>query len=598
MFVIDVIGPVGPEHVRLALQPADEAVLAAVGVDLDVGQDRVAEAVAEAGDAVRGALLLDRGRQIRVGALDGQAGLGRAGVGLVAGLHLRDVGGDVQLRIGGDVVADAGVAVDPLQSRLQRRARSDVARLVAADAEADVAADDVAACGLRRHAVRAILEWEGVAVDVERGALQRTAADQAVARVLIGLAVIAVQELRRRPIAIAGVDQRRSAIPVAAARQVFAEEARADALVLGIFAAEDHVELVVGERLADRELRQHLAVVTIGRDAGLEVALETGETGVGDEVDDAAHRVRAVGGRRAAGDDVDALDQQLRELADIGHAGHVRADDALAVEQGERTDRAEAAQRQRAQALLAARRAERPRRRAGRPLQRGQLDDSVEDVRLGVLEDLVLADHGRRGRGVEAVRGDARAGDDDVPITLRLGRIGGAVGRRGRFHRLVRRGGIGRARRVGHTLLCRRGRCEGRCREQRARQDDQAGSVTEFTLGEGAWCRRAVHHPSPGGRGRPPVSSRLFPVSCVHLVEQDGRGIYDQSLCDHCPLILIKALRRRAHGGSGRTASPCPARRTPVAAAGRARRSARARGHRRRRRRLGRSRHRPARRSR
>ena len=80
--------------------------------------------------------------------------------------------------------------------------------------------------------------------------------------------------------------------------------------------------------------------------------LEAFEALVGDEVDDTADRIGAVRGRCAARHDVHPLDQQLRELADVGNTGHVRADHALAVEQRQRADRPEAVQREGAQALL------------------------------------------------------------------------------------------------------------------------------------------------------------------------------------------------------------------------------------------------------
>jgi hypothetical protein len=91
------------------------------------------------------------------------------------------------------------------------------------------------------------------------------------------------------------------------------------------------VQAVVHEALAPGGLqRAALVVVVLGLAAG-HVGLEAVEFLVGDEVDHAADRIRTVGRRGAAGDHVDALDQQLRELADVGHAGDVGADHALAV---------------------------------------------------------------------------------------------------------------------------------------------------------------------------------------------------------------------------------------------------------------------------
>ncbi len=89
---------------------------------------------------------------------------------------------------------------------------------------------------------------------------------------------------------------------------------------------------------------QILPIVAVGADAALGLRLEALESFVGDEVDDAAHGVGPIRGRCAARYDIDAVHQQLRELADIGNAGHVRSYDALPVEQRQRADGSEAVQ--------------------------------------------------------------------------------------------------------------------------------------------------------------------------------------------------------------------------------------------------------------
>jgi hypothetical protein len=381
-----------------------------------LGQQRVAGAEGELVMPLVGAGGRDRRRQVRVGALHRQAGRGPARVGLVGGFDAGDVQRAVDLVVVIDVVGDAAIAVHPRDFGLQRGADADIARQVAADAEAAVrvAVADRAVGGLGRHAVGAVLELERIAVLVEGGALQRAGADQAVLGVLIGLGVLAIEILRRAVVGDAAIDQRRGGVPVAAARRVLAEAAGGHALLLVVLGADLDVQAVVQEGLAAGDLQQELLVVAVGRDARRDIGLEAFEALVGDEVDDAADRVGAVGGRRAAGHHVDALDQQLREQADVGNARDVGRNHALAVQQGQGPDGAQAAQRERAQALLAARGAERAGGRARRALQGRQLRDGREDVRLGVALQVGLAQGlGRRGRG-EAAGPDPRAGDDDL----------------------------------------------------------------------------------------------------------------------------------------------------------------------------------------
>ena len=103
---------------------------------------------------------------------------------------------------------------------------------------------------------------------------------------------------------------------------------------------------------------QELTVITVGGDTTLDDSFDALEALVSDEVDHTADCIRTVGGRCTAGDHVHALDQQLRKLADVRNSRDIRAHHPLAIQQCERADRPEAAQRKGAQALLAARRAE------------------------------------------------------------------------------------------------------------------------------------------------------------------------------------------------------------------------------------------------
>ena len=426
MLIIGVIIPVGAGRAELALGAGDEAILLAIGIDLRIGEGGVGRTEAEGGDAGRGALVAHRLGQIGVGALDGQVGAAIAGAGLVVGLHLRDIDRDIGFVVVGEIIADPAIAIDALQRGFERGARAGCARQVAALAEAVAAIAVGDRAGTGRRAVRAIVELIGIAILVEGDALQRAIVDQAVAGILIGLGIIAVIILRQAIVGLAGVHQRGGAIPVAAAGQIGAEVAGAHAAFMVIFAADDDMKAIIHEGFAIGGLDQRGFVIAIFGDAAQDIALEAFEMGVGDEVDDAADRVRAVGGRRAAGDDVDALHQQLRKHGNVGHAGDIGADDALAVEQGQGADRAQAAQREGTEALLAAGGGEGAGGGAGRALERGQLGDGVEDVGLGVVGDLLLTDDGGGRRRIEAAGGDARSGDDDVGALCgrRIARLG------------------------------------------------------------------------------------------------------------------------------------------------------------------------------
>ena len=429
MLIIGVIVPIRAAQAELPLQPANEPILLAVGIDLRVGQLRVGGPEIEAGDAGRCALVADRLRQEGIVALDGQVRPAIAGAGLVIGLHLRDVDGDIGFIVVGEIIADAGIAVDALQRGFERGPRPGRAGQVAALAEA-VACKAIADPAIaERLAVRAILELIGSAIGVEGDALERAVVDQAIARILVGLGIVAIDILRQPIVGLAGVEQGGGPVPVAAAGQVGAEIAGVDAAFMVIFATDDEMQPPIQRRGAIGPLHQRGFIVAIFGDAAQDIALEPFEPGVGDEIDHAAHGVRPIGGGGAAGHHVDALHQQLREHRNVGNTRHVRADDALPVEQCQGADGAKAAQREGAEALLAARRAERAGRGARRPLQRRQLRDGVEHIGLRIVGDLFLADDRGGCWRIEAAGGDARSRDDDVGGARR--RSVGGILRRG-----------------------------------------------------------------------------------------------------------------------------------------------------------------------
>jgi len=134
------------------------------------------------------------------------------------------------------------------------------------------------------------------------------------------------------------------------------------------------------------------------------VELEPFEVGLRDEVDDSGHGIRAVGGRRAAGDDVHALDQCRRDRVHVDGGGAVRrAHVSAAVHEHERARFTHAAQIEQVEA----RRAD----EAGRVLQRErraelrQIVQEVTDVDVpGKLDRFFVDDGGRRRVSVPDIR--------------------------------------------------------------------------------------------------------------------------------------------------------------------------------------------------
>src|SRR5690606_40880276 len=94
--------------------------------------------------------------------------------------------------------------------------------------------------------------------------------------------------------------------------------------------------------------REEVVVVTARAHAALHAAFYAFVLGVENEVDDAGDRVGAVSGRSAAGDDLGAPHERLRQNVDVDRAAARRRHDAPAVEQHQRADGADAAQIQQA----------------------------------------------------------------------------------------------------------------------------------------------------------------------------------------------------------------------------------------------------------
>jgi hypothetical protein len=126
------------------------------------------------------------------------------------------------------------------------------------------------------------------------------------------------------------------------------------------------VQLVVEEGRAAREpeLAAEPAATALGF-AGGGRRFQPDEIPVQHEVDDAAHGIRAVLCRGAAGDDVDVLDEGCRKYADIDGPAAIPLHDAGAIEQHQRAFAFEPAEIQVSAAGVAEERAAAPLRGLG-----------------------------------------------------------------------------------------------------------------------------------------------------------------------------------------------------------------------------------------
>ena len=88
-------------------------------------------------------------------------------------------------------------------------------------------------------------------------------------------------------------------------------------------------------RQAEQARETRLPSVSFRRGARLEVHVDAFEVVPQDEVDDAGHRVRAVDGRSAARDRLDALDRGRRNRVDVDDQSSVRRLSATPVDEHE-----------------------------------------------------------------------------------------------------------------------------------------------------------------------------------------------------------------------------------------------------------------------
>ena len=131
--------------------------------------------------------------------------------------------------------------------------------------------------------------------------------------------------------------------PHDAARVPLAIDAE-DAVAVRPFAAEQQMPAIVAaEGEARRGAERVIGAVAALGDAAIRLDLDPLVRLVEHEVDHARNRVGAIGRRRTAGDDLDALHQRLREGVDVDQSGDARSHRAAPVEQHQRTDFTQAA---------------------------------------------------------------------------------------------------------------------------------------------------------------------------------------------------------------------------------------------------------------
>jgi hypothetical protein len=464
--VVDILavlgGGVGGPGTEVGSDSGDGFVGAVVAVELDLAGVVADPADSDRLQIVRDHQGADRGGQERIVAADDE-------IAAVARLLARSPRiGEAprqfreELDVGRDVEPGRGEPVDGFGWSAEQREQVLVLGRT-------VVADHGRAEDLSRIVVQA------GAIGAERDALERAADDQPARRGDRGMDVGRDDEIRQAVGREIGIGDQADIAPPPVAGQL-----GADAADPHIVEAGHDVPAAAAEAgAAGQRQPALLAVVLPGyaarnrRPDALQVVLE-------DDVDDPGDGVRTVGGRGAAGDHLDAIDEQGGNDLEVDRAGGRRRHVAAAVNQDQGAALAQTAQI--GVDLAAAAR--------GDPGGVGRIDlaearDLLEHFadgrRLAVL-DRLAAEHGEGGRGLDA-GGQARTGDDDLIRWRRL--------------RDERRG----------TEQERRGKRQAAaCGNMDRIHDEPSGKRGNKKARRGAGRRRMVRElvpaPSPAGRAR------------------------------------------------------------------------------------------------
>ena len=188
-----------------------------------------------------------------------------------------------------------------------------------------------------------------------------------------------------------------------------------DGVTIGVAHRDDSVTATIVEIAAHRDGQVGDLTIKVTQRGFLRRGdINTFEVVFHDEVDDTGNSVRTVNGRSTTGHDVDRFDERGRDVVEVDNLRRAGADEAHAVDEDERTGRAEAAKADGCRTVTRVVR--------GRIERRNDLRQGVDEV-FGVdrvhdsqLLSRHVRDRARRNR-VGAL--DARTGYDDDVIVLR-----------------------------------------------------------------------------------------------------------------------------------------------------------------------------------
>ena len=204
-----------------------------------------------------------------------------------------------------------------------------------------------------------------------------------------------------------------------AAIAVAAREAVADAVLLGVFAAQDEMTATARERRSARELQVVVVAVPFVRHAVVGLAPDAIEIVVQQHVDRACDGVRAVLGRGTTRHDIDAIHQPARDHVQVDRALARDRRRAAAIHQHQIAAGAQATQVQDLGADVETAPAIGGRR--GRGAERRQLVHGHADVGDALVLHRIAVDGGHRRGRRESGLSQARARDDDLFQGITLG---------------------------------------------------------------------------------------------------------------------------------------------------------------------------------
>ena len=291
---IGVVFPFAAQEIDSAVHAQHGSYLFAHWLHIDkLGQLRVRRAELKAGDRVGNAGSLDRGRNIRVVALDRQVRvLECAWVWRTRRTHPRHVDRHENLIAAIHIVRRPSISVVTIELGRKAGAVTDVSRQVTAFAEWRNA---VSYCTCpRRPAIRSIIECEGYAVRAECSALQRARRDQTVFGKLIILPIQDPRDLWRSGNRVGNRANLKTGcgIPCAAIRPGSGTKTiRRYAAFVRVFGAKHQMQSIVSELATPCQLSRNAFIVAIICNRAEQVAFESRKFCISNQIDDAGNCV-------------------------------------------------------------------------------------------------------------------------------------------------------------------------------------------------------------------------------------------------------------------------------------------------------------------